>query len=363
MTKSNVEFQAREIRPEDASTLFPDLKAEDFRMLHEGEVSQMDEVYEVESFWRDLHLRLRKHKGAMISLYVIVILIIMAIIGPLTSPYSYKEQIAKHESMAPRIPVIEKIGIFTGKETIQGRRGPIELDQYSKIPDGDKTYHYFGTDVLGRDIYTRTWMGTRISLYIALLAVLVDVLFGLSFGMISGFYGGRVDMVMQRILEVINGIPSLVVVTLMILILKPGLLSITVAIALTGWIGMARMARAEMLKMKNREFVLAARSLGARPITLMYREILPNIFSKILIMSMFSIPNAIFMEAFLAFIGIGIPMPMASLGSLINENFKSLTAHPYMIIPPVLVLALLMLGFNLLADGLRDALDPSMKEL
>jgi oligopeptide transport system permease protein len=146
------------------------------------------------------------------------------------------------------------------------------------------------------------------------------------------------------------------------MVLRPGIMSVTLTIMLTGWIGMSRMARAQMLKLKNREYVLAARTLGAGSLRVIFQEILPNSFGQLLVMSMFSIPNAIFTEAFLAFIGIGIPVPLASLGSLISDSFRSLTSHPYMIIPPVLVLAVLMLSFNLLADGLRDALDPSMKD-
>jgi oligopeptide transport system permease protein len=146
------------------------------------------------------------------------------------------------------------------------------------------------------------------------------------------------------------------------MVLHPGILSVTLTIMLTGWIGMSRMARAQMLKIKNREYVLAAQTLGANSMQVIFQEILPNSFGQLLVMSMFSIPSAIFTEAFLAFIGIGIPVPLASLGSLISDAFRSLTSHPYMIVSPVIVLAVLMLSFNLLADGLRDALDPSMKD-
>jgi oligopeptide transport system permease protein len=217
--------------------------------------------------------------------------------------------------------------------------------------------------VLGRDIFTRTWTGTRISLYIALVAVLVDMCFGMIYGLISGYFGGRVDMVMQRFVEILNGIPTLVIVTLLILVFKPGLVTITMALAITGWIGMSRIARAQVLKLKEQEFVLAARTLGARHLFIIFKEILPNIFGQLIVMSMFSIPNAIFTEAFLAFIGLGVPAPLASLGSLISDAFKSITTHPYMTVAPVLVLAVVMLSFNLMADGLRDAFDPKMKEM
>ncbi|MBM6614745.1 ABC transporter permease [Desemzia sp. RIT804] len=335
----------------------------DFEFVKDNKAAMIDEVYSGESFWKAIIRRILKNKGAVLGFISIVIILALALIGPEITGYTYDQQITGHESMAPRIPGLENFGIFDGTETLKTSTGEMEVNKYNVLEGGEDVYHWFGTDVLGRDLFTRTWVGTRISLYIALVAVIVDVLIGMSYGMISGFYGGKVDMVMQRFMEILNGIPSLVVVTLLIIVLKPGLLSITIAIALTGWIGMSRIARASMLKLKQSEYVLAARTMGAKDFPIMYKEILPNIFSQLLVMSMFSIPSAIFTEAFLAFVGIGIPVPMASLGSLISENFKSLTTHFYMIVPPVIVLAVLMLSFNLLADGLRDALDPTLKEV
>ena len=152
------------------------------------------------------------------------------------------------------------------------------------------------------------------------------------------------------------------IVTLLIVVMKPGLTSITVALMITEWIGMSRVTRAQTLRLKEREFVLASRTLGESTFSIIFREILPNIFGQIIVMCMMTIPNAIFTEAFLAFIGLGIPAPLASLGSLISDGFKSMTLYPFLVAWPVAVLALLMLSFNLMADGLRDALDPRMKE-
>lgn len=337
--------------------------AESFKFIGTTGVITIEEDYSEEARWKQMIKRVARNKGSVFGFVMIIFISFMAFAGPLMSGYEFDQQISGHESMAPRIPLLEKVGLFDGSETLKTSTGELVVNKYETLAGGEDVYHWFGTDVLGRDLFTRTWMGTRISLYIALVAVIADVLIGMTYGMVSGYYGGRVDTIMQRVLEIINGIPSLVVVTLLIIILKPGLLSITLAIALTGWIGMSRIARASMLKLKESEYVLAARTMGAKDFPIMYKEVLPNIFSQLLIMSMFSIPNAIFTEAFLAFVGIGIPVPMASLGSLISENFKSLTTHFYMIVPPVLVFALLMLSFNLLADGLRDALDPTLKEV
>jgi oligopeptide transport system permease protein len=172
-----------------------------------------------------------------------------------------------------------------------------------------------------------------------------------------------VDNIMQRIQEIINSIPTLVVLTLLLLVMKPSLYTIIVALMITGWIGMARITRAQVLRIKEQEFILASKTLGASDFFILFKSILPNIFGQLITMSMFSIPNAIFYEAFLAFVGLGIPAPLASLGTLINDGFKTILITPYMVIIPVVVLAVLMLSFNLMADGLRDALDPTMKEM
>ena len=198
---------------------------------------------------------------------------------------------------------------------------------------------------------------------IAIAAAVIDMLIGMSYGLISGYFGGKVDIIMQRILEISNGIPRLVIVTLLLLILKPGMLTIIFALMLTEWIGMSRIARAEMLKLKEQEFVLAARTLGAGPFFIIFKEILPNIIGPIITQVMFSIPTAIFTEAFLSFVGLGIPVPECSLGSLISDGFNSFTTHSFQILPPITVMALLMLSFNLVGDGLREALDPKLKEM
>ena len=338
------------------------LPADAFELTHNDVHKHVDRNFASQNYWKDALIRFVRNKGAIFGLIMIAIIIFFAVFGPGMTPYTYESQIIDQQNLAPRIPGLEDLGIFDGSETIYLMGRGVEKNYYEE--NGfDDVYYWFGSDTLGRDIFTRVWEGTRISLYIAIVAVVIDILFGLSYGLISGYFGGKLDAVMQRCAEILNSIPNLVIVTLMILVLSPGLGAIIVALMITGWIPMSRIARAQMLKLKEQEFVLASKTLGASPMRIIFKEIMPNIIGQIITQTMFSIPHAIFTEAFLAFVGLGIPAPMASLGTLISDAYKNFTTHPYMILSPLIVLALLMLSFNLLADGLRDALDPKQKDM
>ena len=317
---------------------------DDFQLAHRKDL-YIDKVYENQSFWKDVAARLKENKGALVGLVCIVIIILLAVLAPMLSEYTINGVNVAHQSLPPKMPGLEHLGIFNG----MSRGG----DGYAKK----------GTDELGRDLWLRTWSGTRVSLIIAAAAVAVDMIIGMTYGLISGYFGGKVDMVMQRIVEIINSIPTLVIATLMLIVLKPGIVPILFVLILTGWIGMSRVARAQMLKLKEQEYVLASKTLGAGNLRIIFKDILPNIIGQLIIMSMFSIPNAIFMETTLSFIGLGIPAPNVSLGVLISDGFKSFTVAPFMTLIPAVVLAVLMLSFNLLADGLKEALDPTMKEM
>lgn len=326
--------------------------AEDFTFVQRDE-RLTDKAYEATSYMHDVWVHFRKNRGALFGLVVIVIIVIMAVFGPMFSGYRYDEIILANQSLPPRIPGLEKLGIFNGYS-----RG---INVYAERGLED-VYYWFGSDTNGRDLFTRIWTGTRVSLFIALVAVVIDIVIGMSYGLISGYFGGKIDMVMQRFAEILNGIPTLVVVTLLGLVLPQGIPSIIFALMITGWIGMSRISRAEVLKLKESEYILASKTLGARNFAIIFKDIMPNIFGQLIIMSMFSIPNAIFTEAFLSFVGLGIQPPQASLGSLISDGYKSLTIHPYIIMGSIIVLALLMLSFNMLADGIRDAFDPNQKQ-
>ncbi len=354
MNKKNIKATVAEAAEKEAG-----FYENDFQLKTDTSSTQIDTNFSSLSYWTEVRKRFFANKGAVIAGIIILVIVFFAFAGPNMNSYTYSSQNLEQKNFAPRIPGAKFI--FNGNERMKTTTGTKIVNLYEKNNATD-VYYWFGSDVLGRDIWTRTWMGTRVSLYISIIAVLIDMIIGMSYGLISGYFGGIVDSTMCRIAEIINGIPRLVIVTLLMLVLKPGIATIIFALMITEWISMARIARAEMLNLKEREFVLASRTLGARNFSIIFREILPNIIGQIITQTMFSIPTAIFTEAFLSFVGLGIPVPQCSLGSLISDAFNSFTTHPYQILPPILVLALLMLSFNLLADGLREALDPKLKE-
>lgn len=304
------------------------------------------------SFLHDAIQRFKKNKASTFGLIVVLIIFLFAFIGPMISGTTIEFIEKTHLSLPPRIPFLENFGIFDGVS-----KG---VDVYAAKGLED-VYYWFGTDKLGRDLWTRVWTGTQISFLIAFVAVMIDMVIGVTYGLISGFFGGKVDIVMQRFVEILSGIPNLVVVTLFMIIFEPGITTIILALMLTGWIGMSRVVRSQVLKLRDQEYVLAAKTLGASNFKIITKEILPNIAGQIIVMMMFSIPNAIFYESFLAFVGLGLRPPLASLGVLISTGYLSMLTHPFMLTSSVVVLSLLMLSFNLIADGLRDAFDPKMK--
>jgi oligopeptide transport system permease protein len=278
-------------------------------------------------FWKDSWIRLKKNRGAVISLAILILIFAFAfVLGPLLSQYSpYAQDLARRYT-------------------------------------GPSASYWFGTDEFGRDMWTRVWQGTRVSLYIGLLAACLDMFVGVTFGAVSGYLGGRVDEAMQRVIEILNGIPYLVIAILAMVVFDPGIITISIALGITGWTYMARIVRGRMLQLKDQEFALASRSLGASGYRLVRKHLLPNSLGPIIVNLMFTIPAAIFGEAFLSFIGLGIQVPDASLGSLISEGAGEIRFHPYLLFFPSVVFCLLMVCFNLLGDGLRDAFDPRMRK-
>ena len=276
-------------------------------------------------FRQDAWLRLKKNRAALVGLSIILFISVLAVFGPLLSPYSYSDQTLANANQSP------------------------------------SAAHWFGTDNLGRDLATRVCYGARISLSIGVVASLINLGIGVIYGGISGYFGGRIDSVMMRIVDILYGIPLLLYVILLMVVLKPGLLNVFIALGLVYWLRMARIVRAQVLGLKELEFVLAARVLGASPQRLIFGHLLPNSLGPIIVTLTLSIPEAIFIEAFLSFIGLGVSAPMASWGVLASEGVVTLRPYPFQLLWPAVAISLTMLGFNFLGDGLRDALDPRMR--
>ncbi|MBR2733576.1 MAG: ABC transporter permease [Selenomonadaceae bacterium] len=321
-------------------------KADDFEFISDRDLN-VDLNFASQGYWKGVAIHFSRNRLAMTGVAIVGVIILFAIFAPIVSPNNYDEIISVTNS---------------GKEVIAKSLPPQLGDGSAKNFFADKTFP-FGTDDMGRDLWTRTWQCARVSLIIAFVAIFIDMIIGTSYGLISGFFGGRVDNFLQRFIEIEGSIPTLVIISILAIFMPKGIGLVIASLLLTEWIGMSKIARAECLKLKEREYVLASRTLGAGSFHIIFRQILPNTIGPIITQVMFSIPVAIFTEAFLSFVGVGIVLPQCSLGSLIEAGFNNITVLPYQILPPISVLALLMLGFNLIGDGFRAALAPKLEDM
>ena len=319
---------------------------EDFQFISERDIN-VDTNFASQGYWKGVAVHFLHNRFAMTGTILVGIIILFAIFAPIFSPYSYQE--------------IVSITSVDGKEVVARSLSP-QIAGSSQNLFADRTF-IFGTDDMGRDLWTRTWQGARVSLIIAFVAIFIDMLIGTSYGLISGFFGGYVDNFMQRFIEIIGSIPTLVIISILAIFMDKGIGLVIASLLITEWIGMSKIARAECLKLKEREYVLASRTLGAGSFHIIFKQILPNTIGSIITQVMFSIPVAIFTEAFLSFVGVGIVLPQCSIGSLIEAGFNNITIMPYQIVPPITVLAILMLGFNLIGDGFREALAPKLEDM
>ena len=268
---------------------------------------------------------MKKNKMATLGLAVIVVLILIAVFVPLFSSHSYDEQNLMMPNQSP------------------------------------SSEHWFGTDNLGRDIFIRVLYGARISLAIGIVASLLNFFIGVIYGGIAGFCGGKVDRVMMNIVDILYSVPTLLYVILLMVVLKPGLINIFIALGIGYWLQMARIVRGQILAMKQQEFILAARCIGASRMRILLRHLIPNAMGAIVVTMTLAIPDAIFTEAFLSFIGLGVSAPMASWGVLASEGVNNIRAYPFQLFFPAAAISITMLAFNFLGDGLRDVLDPKMR--
>ena len=226
---------------------------------------------------------------------------------------------------------------------------------------GDGCFHLFGTDYLGRDLFVRIWEGGRISLIIAFVTVLVNCLIGVVYGGISGYFGGIVDDIMMRIVEIVNGIPYLLIVILLMTVMDRGVTTIIIALVAVGWVGMARLVRGQVIQLKEQEFVIAAKTMGVPASRIIIKHLVPNLLSIIIVNLTLAIPSAIFNEAFLSFIGLGVRVPLASWGTLAQDGITNFRYYPSQLLIPAFFISITMLSFNLLGDKLRDAFDPRLR--
>lgn len=278
------------------------------------------------SYWKDAWRRLKKNKLAMTGLVFLVLLAVMAIFGPVFSPHSVTQQDLPNQNLAP------------------------------------SAEHWFGTDEAGRDVFTRTWYGARISLFVGLMAALIDFTIGIIYGGIAGYKGGRTDSLMMRVVEILYGLPYLLVVILLLVVMGPSLTTIIIALTITGWVGMARIVRGQVLQVKNYEFVTASKSFGAKTPRIIRKNLIPNAMGPIIVQVTLTVPSAIFAEAFLSFLGLGIQAPFASWGVMANDALPVIISGDWWrLFFPALFISLTMFAFNVLGDGLQDALDPKMR--
>ena len=344
----------------DKNKLSFQMNVEDFLPADESEKQSLVVMRESVGFWKDGMRRLKKNKIAMVSLIVVLVIFVLSFVIPTVYPYKYEQQIKTSVNLAP----------MQYSET-----------ELAQIEAGEKVFpHILGTDNLGRDYAVRVMMGSRVSLLVGLVASAIILLIGSLFGSISGCFGGWVDMVMMRIVDIIYTVPDVLIIILLAAVLnyplkdlsqKPGfewigvigvnLISIFLVFALLYWVGMARIVRSQIMILKEQEYVTAARALGASSGRIIRKHLLTNCIGTLIVTTTLQIPSSIFTESFLSFLGLGVNAPMPSLGSLASAAINGLQSYPHRLFAPAIMISVIILSFNLLGDGLRDAFDPKMK--
>jgi oligopeptide transport system permease protein len=276
------------------------------------------------SLWVDAWHRLQKNRAAVVSGVLLGLMLLLVLIGPMISPYD------------------------------------TDFTDWDHIYEGPSlsTHHYFGTDAVGRDLFVRTLHGGRISLLVGLVATLVSLIIGVGYGAIAGFRGGRTDLLMMRLVDVIYAMPFMFLVILLMVVFGRNIVLIFVAIGAVNWLDMARIVRGQTLSLKNTDYVEAARACGVKPNDIILRHIVPNLMGVVMVYITLTIPQVILVESFLSFLGLGVQEPMTSWGALVNDGAQDMESAPWMLIFPALFLTVTLYSLNYIGDGLRDALDP-----
>ncbi len=336
-----------------------------FEKATEEEKRQQDVMSESTTFFKDGMRKLMKNPLAVMSLIFLIFILLVITFAPMVVPYSYSQ-----------INTVNGVRDKTAKNL-----APFEYSEMEQeyMAEGGKVFpHIMGTDAQCRDYFMRIVYGTRVSLAVGLFASILVLIIGLLYGSISGYLGGRVDLIMMRIVDIIYSLPDMLIIILLSVVLDEVLSSVIqgtifarlgvnmialfIVYGLLYWVGMARLVRGQILTIKNNEYVLAAKASGAKSGRIIRKHIIPNCISVIFISTALQVPSAIFTESYLSFLGLGVSAPMPSLGSLANEAREGLQSYPWKLWLPAIVICLIVLSFNLLGDGLRDAFDPKLKK-
>ena len=339
--------------------------AKNFEKATDEEKAQAEVMGESTTFWRDVWRRLKRNKLAMASLIILAIMLVAIIVIPMICPYSYETMITVNGVRAKDTANLDPFEYSPTEQEYMDETGEFLWP------------HILGTDSLGRDYFIRVIYGTRVSLAVGIVAAIMETVIGVLYGTIAGYFGGKVDLVMMRIVDVIYSLPDTLLIILLSVVLNENLseaiqgtvlatlgsnmISMFIVFGLLYWVSMARLVRGQILSIKNNEYVLAARATGASAKSIMIKHIIPNCLPIIIITAALQVPSAIFTESYLSFIGLGVSVPMPSLGSLCNAARDSMQSYPIRLIAPAVVISVIVLCLNLLGDGLRDATDTKLR--
>lgn len=301
-------------------------RADDFIIVGVDKTKENEFVREPITYWQDAWRRLKSNPIAMLSLTVILVLFLMCLIGPLLQHYDYVSMVPANKNLPP------------------------------------SSQYWWGTDSLGRDLFSRVWAGARVSFAIAFSCTGIQIVVGCLCGGLMGYFGGWVDELMMRVIEIISSIPSLLVTILILIALGNSMVSLLIAMSITSWCSIARQVRGQVMQLREMEYVMAAEMLGASPLRILLRHLLPNTMGILILDVATSIPGYIFQETGLSFLGIGLQAPAISIGLLISAGQQVMNSHSNQLLYPAAVLCIIILAFNLLGDGLRDALDPKLRK-